>query len=342
MRFFDLPARCARLAFVAAVLLGAGPARAQDCCPKDLVDAANKEGKLLLYTALLLDNEQIVAKEFNKRFPGVKVDIVRAPGGRLFTRIETEAAANQLAADVVDMTDRGLMMRIEHLFADFEPPNAADFDNPAAVSKKFWPRSVQVYGLAYNPALVSNPPATWRDLEKPAYKGKLGMVIAGSGGTTWSQVMFQRQVLGLDYWKAIAAQAPRLFESNGPLATAVVRGEVQVAMLLINAALPLERDGAPIKSVYPTEGLPTTPNTTGLLKTAPHPNAARLFLNWFLSVEGQNAMVDKLAFVSLLKGTHVPAGMPKDAKIWIPKNDEYEKLRDQWIGEWNAMYGYNK
>jgi iron(III) transport system substrate-binding protein len=341
MRAFGIAARSAASAFTMTLMLG-GAALAQDCCPKELVDAANKEGKVILYTALLLDNEQIVAKEFNKRFPGVKVDIVRAPGGRLFTRIETEAAGNQLNADVVDMTDRGLMLRIQHLFADYEPPNAAAFNNPAAVSKKFWPRSVQVYGLAYNPALVSNPPATWQDLAKPEYKGKLGMVIAGSGGTTWSQVMFQRQTFGLDYWKAIAAQGPRLFESNGPLATAVVRGEVPVAMLLVNAAIPLERDGAPIKPVYPTEGLPATPNTTGLVKTAPHPNAAKLFLNWFLSIEGQNAMVDNLGFISLLKDAHVPKGMPKDAKIWIANNEEYEKLRDEWIDEWSKMYGYNK
>jgi iron(III) transport system substrate-binding protein len=341
MRAFGLAARSAASVFTVALMLG-GAAFAQDCCPKELVDAANKEGKVVLYTALLLDNEQIVAKEFNKRFPGVKVDIVRAPGGRLFTRIETEAAGNQLAADVVDMTDRGLLKRIENLFGDYAPPNAAEIDNPWAVSKIFWPRSVQVYGLAYNPALVSNPPASWQDLAKPEYKGKLGLVIAGSGGTTWTKVLFQRQVLGLDYWKALAAQGPRLYESNGPLASAIVRGEVQVAALLVNAALPLQRDGAPIKIVYPPEGMPTTPGVVGIVKSAAHPNAARLFLNWFLSVEGQNAMVDNLGFLSLVKGAKRPAGMPSDANVWISRNEEYEKLRDQWIGEWNTMYGYNK
>ncbi len=101
------------------------PAAAQDCCPKELVDAATKEGKLLLYSAVVLDNEQVMAKAFSERFPGVKVDIVRAPGGRLFTRIETEAAAGKLTADVVDLTDRMLAIRIKHLLADYAPPNAA-------------------------------------------------------------------------------------------------------------------------------------------------------------------------------------------------------------------------
>ncbi len=327
---------------LAALLLGSGGVLAQECCPKELVDAANKEGKLVLYTALLLDSEQIVMKEFNKKFPGVKVDIVRAPGARLFTRIETEAAAGKLGADVVDMTDLGLAKRIENVFADYAPPNAAKWKKETMVSPKLWPRTVHVYGLAYNVALLKDPPKSWKDMTNPAYKGKMGLVIAGSGGTTWTNAMFQRKVLGEDYWKAVAAVEPRLFESNGPLATAVVSGEVQVAMLLVNATLPLKQDGAPIEVVYPTEGMPTTPGGAGITKTAANPNAAKLFLNWFLSLEGQNAMVGKLGFVSLLNGADVPPGAPKDVKLWIPEKAEYEQLRDKWIGEWNVIYKYRQ
>src|SRR5687767_3213695 len=212
-----LSIRRAALAALAAFGLAA-PAWAQDCCPKELIDAANKEGKVVLYSALLLDAEQILMKEFNKKFPNVKVDIVRAPGARLFTRIETEAAANKLGADIMDLTDLGLAKRIENLFADYTPPNAKDIDKAAMVSDKLWPRTVHVYALAYNPAVIQKPPKSWADLKDPAYKGKLGLVIAGSGGTTWTKAMFQRKVLGLDYWKDIAKQEPRLYESNGPLA----------------------------------------------------------------------------------------------------------------------------
>jgi iron(III) transport system substrate-binding protein len=322
------------------VLGGITPAAAQDCCPKELVDAANKEGKLVLYTALLLDSEQIVMKTFNKRFPNVKVDIVRAPGARLFTRIETEAAANKLTADVMDMTDLGLAKRIENLFADYAPPNAKDWDKASMISEKLWPRTVHVYALAYNPALLNNPPKGWKDLTKPEYKGKLGIVIAGSGGTTWSKVMYQRKTFGLDYWKEIAAQQPRLYESNGPLATAVVRGEVAVSMLLVNATLPLQNDGAPIKVIYPVEGMPAIPGGAGIFKTAQNPNAAKLFMNWFLSLEGQNAMAEQLGFVSVLKGAKVPPGAPKEIKLWIAPYEEYASLRDKWIEEWNQIYNY--
>jgi iron(III) transport system substrate-binding protein len=331
--------RRAAIAALAAFGLAA-PAAAQDCCPKELVDAANKEGKLVLYTALLLDAEQILMKEFNKKFPNVKVDIVRAPGARLFTRIETEAAANKLGADIMDLTDLGLAKRIENLFADYTPPNAKDIDKAAMVSDKLWPRTVHVYGLAYNPAVIQKPPKSWADLKDPAYKGKLGLVIAGSGGTTWTKAMFQRKVLGLDYWKEIAKQEPRLYESNGPLATAVVRGESPVAMLLVNASLPLKNDGAPIEIAYPAEGLPATPGGAGIFKTASNPNAAKLFMNWFMSLEGQNAMAEKVGFSSVVKGAKVPPGAPKDVKLWFAPLEEYALLRDKWIEEWNTIYNY--
>jgi iron(III) transport system substrate-binding protein len=330
-----------RAAFAALAAFGlAAPAWAQDCCPKELVDAANKEGKLVLYTALLLDAEQILVKEFNKKFPNVKVDIVRAPGARLFTRIETEAAANKLGADIMDMTDLGLAKRIENLFADYTPPNAKEIDKAAMVSDKLWPRTVHVYAMAYNPAMIQKPPKSWADLKDPAYKGKLGLVIAGSGGTTWTKAMFQRKVLGLDYWKDVAKQEPRLYESNGPLATAVVRGESPVAMLLVNATLPLKNDGAPIEVAYPAEGMPATPGGAGIFKTAPNPNAAKLFLNWFLSLEGQNTMVEKLGFSSVVKGAKVPPGAPKDVKLWFAPLEEYASLREKWIEEWNTIYNY--
>ena len=94
--------------------------------------------------------------------------------------------------------------------------------------------------------------------------------------------------------------------------------------------------------MYPKEGLPATPGTAGIFKTAQNPNAAKLFLNWFLSLEGQNTMVDQLGFASLLKGAKPPPGATADIKLWVPDNKEYEELRDAWIEEWNVMFGYKR
>lgn len=324
----------------ASLLVLAGAASAQECCSKELVEAAKKEGKLTLYSGVVLDNEQILAKAFSDRFPGVEVDIVRAPGGRLFTRIETEAAANKLTADVVDLTDRMLATRIEHLFADYAPPNAAKWDRSSMPVKMLWPRTLFVYGLAYNPALMEAPKASWKELEDPKYKEKTGLILAGSGGSAWTVAMFQRQVMGPDTWEKIAALRPRLFESNGPASSAIVRGEIQMGTLLLATATALKLQGAPIDVVYPAEGLPAAPGAAGIFKNAPHPNAAKLFMDWSLSEEGQNVIVEKLGGMSLLAGTKKPEGAPADVKVWVPDNAEFDSLRGPWVKEWDAIYGY--
>src|SRR5438094_10418517 len=93
------------------------PAVAQDFGPPDLIDAAKNEGRLIYYTANFAEVEQEVIKAFNKRFPEIRVEMVRAPGGQLITRVKTEAAAGKLTADVVDHSDRALMREMVDLFA---------------------------------------------------------------------------------------------------------------------------------------------------------------------------------------------------------------------------------
>jgi iron(III) transport system substrate-binding protein len=317
------------------------PAAAQNFGPPELIEAAKKEGKLVFYTANFAEVEQEVIKAFNKRFPEIKVEMVRAPGGQLITRVKTEAAAGKLSADVVDHSDRGLMREIETLFQDYAPPNAADYLADSRVSPKLWPRITVGWSIAYNAALVKNPPKSWMDLTKPEYKGKqIGTVIAPSGGTTWTRVMFERQVLGEDYWKRHAANDIVLFPSGAPTADALVRGEITVAPSLYNK----QRDGAPLEAVFPPEGVPIIPFATGVTAVAKNPNAAKLYLNWSLSVEGQSFMIKEQGNLTSLKTPPAqPKGFdPKVAKVWLPNFEQFEKLRAEWIEEWNKTFNYRQ
>ena len=214
------------------------PAQAQEFGSPELIAAAKKEGKLVFYTANFAEVEQQVIKAFNKRFPEIKVEMVRAPGGQLITRVKTEAAAGKLIADVVDHSDRALMQPLVDLFQDYAPPNAADYNPEALISPKLWPRATLVWSIAYNTELVKDPPKTWMDLTKPEYDKMTGQVFAQSGGTTWTRIMFERQVLGEDYWAKQAATHPVLYPSGAPMSDALVRGEVAMGPLLYNVDLP--------------------------------------------------------------------------------------------------------
>jgi iron(III) transport system substrate-binding protein len=332
-------------AAVLGMALGSAPALAQqEFGSPELIAAAKAEGKLVFYTANFAEVEQDVIKQFNKRFPQIKVEMIRAPGGQLITRVRTEAAAGKLIADIVDHSDRALMLPLEDLFQDYAPPNAADYDPAALISPKFWPRATVVWSIAYNTELVKNPPKTWMDLTKPEYDKMTGQVFAQSGGTTWTRIMFERQVLGEDYWAKQAATHPILYPSGAPMSDSLVRGEVAMGPLLYNAIYPKQKEGAPVKMVFPPEGVPANPYATGIPKTAAHPNAAKLYLNWCLSVEGQSFMIKEQGNLTSLKVSPVyPEGFdPKIVKVWYPKFDEYVKLHGPWVADWDKIFGYRQ
>ncbi len=282
-----------------ALALAGLPALAQnEFGSKELIEAAEKEGQLTYYTANFAETEQEVIKEFNKRFPKVKVAMVRAPGGQLITRIKTEAAAGKLGADVVNHSDRGLMLELADLFQDY-----------------------------------------------PEYKGKqIGQVVGPSGGTTWTRVMFERQVLGEDYWQKQAALGIALFPSGAPTSDSLVRGEISIAPLLYNIIYTKIVEGAPAEAIFAPEGVPIIPYADGIPKTAKSPNAAKLFMNWRLSKEGQAFQIAKLGNITSLKEPpSFPKGWdPKVIKVWVPNFKEFESLRESWLEQWNKTYGYRQ
>src|SRR5256714_12774354 len=154
--------------------------------PSDsLLDAARREGKFTLYTATFTEGEQEVINEFRKKFPFIRVEMIRAPGGQLIQRVKTEAAAGKLAADVLLHSDRGLTRGIAHIFADYAPPNAADYLPEALVSPKLWPNLTAGSCIADHTELLKNPPENWMDLTKAEYgDGQIAQGSAQSGGPT--------------------------------------------------------------------------------------------------------------------------------------------------------------
>src|SRR5215204_2945625 len=310
-----------------------------------LVEAARKEGRIVLYTATFVEVEQEVINEFRKRFPFIRIELIRAPGGQLITRVKTEAAAGRLAADLVLHSDRGLMKQLDGLFQDYAPPNAADYLEEALVSAKLWPNITPGWSIAYNKELVKNPPKSWMDLIKPEYaNGQIGQVIGPSGGTTWTRIMFERQVLAEDYWSKQAATKPRLYPSGAPLSDALVRGEVSIAPLIYNIIYPKKRDGAPVDVFFPPEGVPIVPYASGIPKTAANPNAARLYMDWLLSEEGQIYSIKQHGNMTSLKNPPLmPEGFDQQVtKVWVPEFQQFESLHAKWIDEWNKTYGYRQ
>ena len=335
------------LAILGLILLPNLPARAADgpFGSDELVAKAKAEGRMVLYSVNFNETEQAWTAAFNKRFPFVKVELVRAPGGQMITRIRTEAAAGKLVADVIEYSDRGHLKTMGDLYQEYAPPNAADY-KPEAVTdpKKLWPRTTSGWCIAYNTELVKDPPKTWWELTDPKWKGhQIAEVIAGGGGPPWNRVLFQRQVLGVAYWEKLAANEPSLYPSGAPATDAIIRGEMKLGAQQTNIVIPRAREGAPIACHTPPEGIPLTSYGAGIPVSAKNVNAARLFLNWSLSREGQEAFVRDSAGFSALKDGPMPEGIDlKLMKPWYPNMDDYANLQEQYVADWNKLNNYRQ
>lgn len=331
-----------RALLAAALAIVAAPtARAVDAvAPAELVEAARREGHLTFYTTNWVENEQAWIKAFNAKFPGITVDLIRATGGQMFQRVQSEGAAGRLEADVVDLDGRISAAAVSDLFADYAPPNAADYAPTDIVNGKFWPRSVYGWAIGYNSALLDNPPKTWKALAEGPYSGISGHVQVTAGASGWVLAFFQRKVVDANYWTKLAAQKPTIFASSPQLSSGLVRGEIRVAPVLTNGLIPNGAKGAPVAAVLPPEGIPILVAAAGIPKTARHPNAARLFLNWSLSAEGQAVWVETQGGFSVRKGAPLPAGAsPGSTTLWQPDAAESDAARAKGLEEWAKLFG---
>ena len=154
--------------------------------------------------------------------------------------------------------------------------------------------------------------------------------------------MFERKVLSEDYWARQAAQKPTLYPSQAQMVDAMIRGDITIAPLVTNLAIPLAAQGAPLKWFFAPEGVPVTVFCAGIAKGAAHPNAAKLFLDWALSPEGQALMVELGSFSALARAP-MPQGVDAAAiKTWYPDDEEIAKIFTSWTEDWNKTYGYRQ
>jgi len=278
-----------------------------------LVKAAKGEGALTWYSGEDPAFNERVAKGFEKRY-GIKVDSIRAVAGDLERRFSTEAQAGTSTADVMNTGTPGF-------FADGLKKgwfiSTAALDIP---SLKTWPQnyikpadaviSITPFVLGYNTDLVKSDqvPDTWNDLLKPDNRGRLELLDPRAAPAYLSQVQMWNDKLGPDFVRELGAARPTLSQSSVPGAQALAAGEKAFLFpTLGNFLQPLIDQGAPIKTkvLDPTTGVE---QHLAISARAPHPNAAKLFEDWILSPEGQDAVVDpaKVSPARVKEATNLP------------------------------------
>jgi iron(III) transport system substrate-binding protein len=260
-----------------------------------LEDGARKEGKLLWYTTLIVNQALKPLKEaFEKKYPFVQVEFHRADSEQLAQRMLAEYQAKKYDVDVLDGTSTIVMLQRAGFIQRFASPLLRDYPAKLKDGQGYWAvPNVYFMTLGYNSKLVkpNEVPKTLNDLLLPRWKGKMIWSTSGGSGAPifiGNTLITLGQEAGMNYLKKLAAQnVAKSTASNRAVLDMVIAEEYAIAINIFNYHAVISRGaGAPV-DWQALEPVPGQVKTLGLAKNAPHPHAALLFIDFLLSKEGQ-------------------------------------------------------
>jgi iron(III) transport system substrate-binding protein len=302
-------------------------------------EAAKKEGKLVAYGSLESDTMEAVSKSFTKK-TGIEVEYWRASATKVIDRVLSEYRAGKPLFDVVLTNDNPMqLMEKENVFAKYDSPSAKGFPKEA-IDPALGPRYRNVIiGIVYNKGIIkpADAPKSLEDLLKPQYKGKIVMPDPTQHTTTTQWVASLYKLMGQEkadkFIKDLAATKPVLVESLLPAAERVATGETPIAITYVKYVYIFGQKGAPLDYVRLGRMMGDGHYIT-LSNKAPHSNAGKAFIDYFLGDDGMNIMAKMGEFVNR-KGVFPPLPdadkiqfvemLDLDTKTFLEKKKEYTK-----------------
>jgi iron(III) transport system substrate-binding protein len=292
----------------AAVLLAATTARGNDTA-QSVYDAAKREGKVVLWTALDVDLHKQVAAKFNERYPGIAVEAFKIFPGPAIERLITETKSGRFNVDIIDpnigflptLFERGLVEPYPYDEVLGVDPGRLLFDRRGIVIGQY------DIPVTYNTALIAPGAITSiEDLLDPKYRGKLlleahayGLAILGS---KWGEERM------LELIRKLLANRPIIINSPTATAEALAGGQAAIAFGAYAARVSLFKDqGAPVDwarvGPIPAQQVVSVP-----IKGGPHPNAARLYAAFWATPEAQRIFYSEQRHGTITGGDAHPRG----------------------------------
>ncbi len=279
----------------AALWLAGAPAQAQSA--DQIYDKAKEEKSLVLYTGGPAEPYERMAKEFSERYPGITIAVTGGFSNVLDRKIDAQLAAHKLDVDMAffQTVQDFVAWKRAGVLAPFKPegydkidPRFRDEDGA------YTPTSVVLLTYAYNTKLVApaDVPKSALDFLKAPFAGKLVTAYPADDDATLYVFATIVDKYGWGYMAKYMAQKPNFIQGHLPELRSVADGSNAATFDSTSSTTgALKKSGQPIDFAFPeSDAMPTFFVTAGIFKDAPHPNAARLFLNWYMAKEQQSRL----------------------------------------------------
>jgi len=278
-----------------------------------------QSGKITLYTSQPDKIAADTVAAFRAKHAGVEVDIFRSGTTEVMNKLQAEFTAGDPRADLLLIADAvsmealkaaGRLLAVTDADVSAYPEAAYDRD------RTYFGTKLITTGIMYNTA--AKKPTSWKDLADPSAKGQIVMPspLYSGAAAIHMGALTSDPTLGWDYYKALAQNGAVAVQGNGAVANAVRRGEKMYGVIVEFMAIDARAKGAPVDFVFPTEGVTAVTEPVAILKASKNPAAAKAFLAFLLSKEGQE-LAAKQGFLPAHKEVAPPAGFPKTADVKI-------------------------
>lgn len=287
-------------------------------------------GRLVVYTSQPNEDAQRTVDAFNAAYPNVEVEWIRDGTTQVMARLEAEFAAGNPQPDVLLIADTVTMEGLEaqgRLLA-YPEADVSAYD-PSIMDPEGYYFSTKLIttGIVYN---TSAPfvPKSWADLMRPEAEGQIAMPSPlNSGAATIHMVsLTSHPDLGWAYYEGLAEQGTNPQGGNGGVYRAVAGGEQMFGMVVDFLPIREIPNGAPVGFVFPQEGVSAVTEPAAILSTAQNVPAARAFVDFLISPEGQQLAAD-MGYLPAHPAITPPEGFPALDDIKLLEFDPAKALQ---------------
>jgi len=301
------------------------------------VEKAKAEGKATFY-ANITAIEPIMAA-FEQQY-GVTGEYTRISTSKYFATVSTEHQAGKLLADVLQSPLPIIeLLENQGVLTEYASPSAAAYPEWTRKDPKIQIFGIEYVALIYNKELVkpADVPKRYEDLTDPKWRDKIVMANPSSHATTISwlvglkEKVFDSEAAWMDFLKGLAANKPMFVRSFGPTPAPVESGEKMIAISMPKYII--TKAPAPLDWAHVSQPLLGTPRGIGISASAPHPEAAKLFVDYWLSKDAMQMLADKVGEYVLHPGVYPPIEGIDKAEV-LP----VRTLSDDEIRKWGAEF----
>lgn len=288
---------------IMGITLCIGTVQAQQKSWPEVVAAAKKEGRVMMYFTPAPQALARIAAGFKRAYPDIALESYRASGGGIMQKIDQERQSSLDGADVLMGGDMvwALARAGEGRLLKPLGPAMKDWPSKYLVTGVIAIPGVEPFGIAYNKNLVTTPPKSYADLLRPEFKGKIGISdLSSISMHAYYDWLEKTQPPG--FLLKLRTQNPKVTGNVITLAQSVAAGEfIATPTTVLSGSKPLVDSGAPIAFFVPSPGFGTNYVLTAF-SWSQRPNAALVLMDYLMSAEGQNAWHGNGEGVGMLPG----------------------------------------